>query len=352
MSYVMRALTFCFAVFCAVSEPVVGAEVADGDTEYFRRKTITYIVGTEAGGTYDTYARLIGRYMEDHLPETTIVVRNVPGAGNIIAANLLYATRPDGLTIGTFNTGLLYAQLFRLEGVRFDLAAFEWIGKAASDPLVLLLGHSSPMSSLDELMRSGGEPALLGTSGIGSSAQTGTALMSSLLNLNVRTITGYSGQEVRFSIIRGDVHGMLGSLSALSALADQGYGKMVLRVGGDDVAEIAALPEIGSLVTGEDAAGVVNVMRQTAELGRFTVAPAGVPPERLQALRRAYQKALENPRLLADAKRLQLPIVPAYGDDVARRVREILDLPEATLRLLRKNAGCAPEAERCVPQAR
>ena len=349
--WLARALLWLLAS-CALSESVTSAELADGDTEYFRNKKVTYIVGTEAGGSYDTYARLIGRYMERQLPETTIVIRNVPGAGSIIAANVLYATSPDGLTIGTLNTGLIYAQLFRMEGVHFDLARFDWIGKAAADPLVLLLGHSSTVSSLDELRGSTREPILLGTSGIGSSAQTNSALVTSLLNLNARTITGYSGQEVRFSIVRGDLQGMVGSLSALRPLVEQGYGKIVLRVGGDEVTAVADLPEIGSLVSGDDAERVVDVMRRAAELGRFTIAPPGVPPERLQALRRAYRKALEDPQLIAEAKRLELPFKPAYGEEVAERVKEILDLPDTTMRLLREKAGCQPDVESCLPQAR
>ncbi len=76
-------------------------------------KTVTYIVATNPGGGYDTYARLIARYMEKHLDGVKIRIRNVPGAGNIVGANQLFVAKPDGLTIGTFNTGLIYAQLLR-----------------------------------------------------------------------------------------------------------------------------------------------------------------------------------------------------------------------------------------------
>src|SRR5690348_8059952 len=77
---------------------------------YFAGKTITYIVATSPGGGYDTYGRLISRYMQKYLPGARIVVKNVPGAGNIIGANTIYAAKADGLTIGMFNTGLIYDQ--------------------------------------------------------------------------------------------------------------------------------------------------------------------------------------------------------------------------------------------------
>src|SRR5438874_1838843 len=80
-----------------------------------------------AGGGYDAYGRLVTRYMQKHLPGSRIIVRNVPGAGHIVGANTLYAARPDGLTIGSFNTGLIYDQLMQREGVLFDLRKFGWI---------------------------------------------------------------------------------------------------------------------------------------------------------------------------------------------------------------------------------
>ena len=106
---------------------------ADEATDYFKGKTVTYIVATAAGGGYDTYGRLVAEYMQKHLPGSTFVVKNVPGAGTLIGANLIYASKPDGLTFGTFNTGLIYSQIVKNEGVKFDLTKMSWIGKAASD---------------------------------------------------------------------------------------------------------------------------------------------------------------------------------------------------------------------------
>src|SRR4051812_19647971 len=89
-------------------------------SDMFKGKTITYIVATTPGGGYDTYSRLIAQYLQKYLPGARVLVKNVPGAGNIIGANTIYAARPDGLTIGMFNTGLIYDQLIRRNGVMFD----------------------------------------------------------------------------------------------------------------------------------------------------------------------------------------------------------------------------------------
>src|SRR5215470_3547389 len=102
---------------------------AAATADYFKGKTITYIVATSPGGGYDTYGRLISRYLQMHLPGSRILVKNVPGAGNIIGANEIYSAKADGLTIGMFNTGLIYDQLIKRQGVMFDLTKFSWTGK-------------------------------------------------------------------------------------------------------------------------------------------------------------------------------------------------------------------------------
>ena len=136
--------------------------------DFFKGKTVTYIVSTAPGGGYDLYGRLVAEYMQKYLPGSTFVVKNVPGAGHLIGANTIYASKPDGLTIGTFNTGLIYNQLINTEGVKFDLTKMSWIGKAASEPRVFVVGAQSPIKTFEDL-RAQKEPVNFATSGIGSS---------------------------------------------------------------------------------------------------------------------------------------------------------------------------------------
>jgi putative tricarboxylic transport membrane protein len=98
----------------------VAATAQDG-AAFFNGKTVTYIVATEPGGGYDTNGRLVAEFMQKHLPGSTFVVQNMPGAGHLVGTNYIYASEPDGLTIGTFNTGLIYGQLTGKDGIKFDL---------------------------------------------------------------------------------------------------------------------------------------------------------------------------------------------------------------------------------------
>ena len=124
---------------------------AQTGADFYKGKTVTYIVSTAPGGGFDLYGRLVSEYMQKYLPGSTFVVKNVPGAGHLIGANTIYASKPDGLTIGTFTTGLLYNQIVKLDGVRFDLEKMSWIGKASSDPRVMTLGAQVPIKSYKEL---------------------------------------------------------------------------------------------------------------------------------------------------------------------------------------------------------
>ena len=109
MSRISRLLTLAGALtaFALSAQPAPAQTGAD----FFKGKTVTYIVATAPGGGYDLYGRLVAEYMQRHLPGSTFIVRNVPGAGHLIGTNAIYAAKPDGLTIGTFNTGLIYNQL-------------------------------------------------------------------------------------------------------------------------------------------------------------------------------------------------------------------------------------------------
>ena len=184
-----------FAFAAAVTLLLAGPARAS-DSDMFKGKTITYIVATSPGGGYDTYGRLIVRYLQKYLVGSRIVVRNVPGAGNIIGANTIYAAKPDGLTIGMFNTGLIYDQLLHRDGVQFDLAKFSWIGKAASEGRGLLISNASGIKNIDDMLKAKA-PIKFAASGVGAASYNDTRILADALHLNVQIINGFTGNEGR-----------------------------------------------------------------------------------------------------------------------------------------------------------
>ena len=101
-----------------------------GAAEFYKGKTIRFVVGLAAGGGYDLSARTIGRHIGKHIPgNPTIVVENMTGAGSLIAANYTFnSAKPDGLFVGVWNGALILRQALGDKAMRFDGRKFGWIG--------------------------------------------------------------------------------------------------------------------------------------------------------------------------------------------------------------------------------
>jgi tripartite-type tricarboxylate transporter receptor subunit TctC len=310
------------------------------DLSLYDGRTLTYIVATGPGGNYDAYARLIAGYMQKHLPGSRVLVKNVPGAGHIVGANTLYAARPDGLTIGTFNTGLIYTQLLEREGASFDLARFEWIGSAAHDVRVIVLATASPYKSFAELKNSG-DLIRVAAAGVGSAAYNDTRIVAEALHLNLEIIPGFEGNEGELSMLRGEVNALLGAAGAFANFVNNGSGFYALAVSGEasstgEDSDLAGVPLARDFVTDERGGQLLGLIEALSDLGRLTAAPPETDPNMLATLREAYRLALTDPDLLRDAQNTLLPIQPAYGDDVKALVIQALDLNPESLELLRE----------------
>jgi tripartite-type tricarboxylate transporter receptor subunit TctC len=314
-----------------ILSPVNAQESAE---EFFERKTITYIVSSEPGGGYDTYARLIARHMERYLPVRRIVVRNATGAGNIIGANTIFVSRPDGLTIGTFNTGLIYGQLLGLQGIRFDLTEMSWIGKMAEEGRTMVLATNSGFDNIQELIDAP-ETIRLASASLGTANHTEILILRAALGLNIRLIPGISGGEFELSMMRGEVAGALNTTSSREEFVARGDGKFVLSVTGEE-ARTLGVPQARELVTDTRFTPLLELTETVAVLGRLTAGPPNIPADRLKLLRDVYLKVATDPEFLEQAAALNIPIQPSRGDAVARRIQTALDQPNETILELKR----------------
>ncbi len=316
----------------AVAAAIVSAPVLASISDFYQGKNVTYIVATNAGGGYDAYARLIGGYLEKYLNADHVLIRNVPGAGHIVGANTLARSKPDGLTIGTFNAGLIYGQLLGMKAMRFDLREFGWIGKAAGEPRTVIVSTKCQIKTIEDIIAAD-EPVIFAGAGIGSASYADTRLLSEALGLNTKIIPGYGGTEGEMAMMRGEICGQVASTSSVQGFVDAGYAAYILTVGGD----IDGVPNAMEYAKDERAKGIVELISAMAQLGRITAAPPGIPEEQLNDLREAYKAALEDPALLAEADKKGRPIDPAYGDDVKQLVIAALDQTPETIQIIRKS---------------
>jgi tripartite-type tricarboxylate transporter receptor subunit TctC len=305
---------------------------AQTGADFYKGKTVTYIVATPPGGGYDFWGRLVAEYLQKYLPGSTVVVKNMPGAGHLVGANATYAAKADGLTIGTFNTGLIYAQVIKHDGAKFDLSKMSWIGKATTDPRVIAIASHSPIRNFDEL-RAQQEPVNFATSGGGTSSDfVEIHMLANVFKLNLKILTGYSGNERRLAMRRGEIAGTTGSRSSFGSFVQEGQGRFIAQIGGSDT----DVPQLKDLARDASAKALVSMLQAQGDIARLTAGPPGIPQDRLDALRAAYRKAMEDPELQAKAEKLERSVEPAYGDDVAQMVKAALNQPPDIVEMLKK----------------
>ncbi|MFT5539689.1 MAG: tripartite-type tricarboxylate transporter receptor subunit TctC, partial [Alphaproteobacteria bacterium] len=94
-----------------------GALAVEKGKAFFKGKTVEWIVASAPGGGHDYWGRLVSATMQEYLPGSQFVVKNRPGAGHMIGANLIYNAKANGRTLGNFTTGLIYSSLQNTKGI-------------------------------------------------------------------------------------------------------------------------------------------------------------------------------------------------------------------------------------------
>ncbi len=318
------------ALICLVA---CSQETTD-DANFYSAKNVSYIVATDPGGGYDAYARLIGKYLRKNLPVDNVIIRNKPGAGHLVGAITLFRSKPDGLTIGTFNMGLIYGQLVGKPVHSFDLREFEWIGKAAGEPRSIVVSSNCAIKNITDLMAAE-TPVKFGSAGLGSASYSDAMLLADALGLNVDVIPGFEGTEGEMSMMRGEICAIFGSTSSFQHFVDSGYGSLILSVGG----YIDGVPNAMDVAQSARAQRLVAIINTLAQLGRATAAPPGTPPERVAELRAAYKASLEDPELRKEADKMGRPIEPAFGEEVQLLIASALDQTPETIAMIKKAIG-------------
>jgi tripartite-type tricarboxylate transporter receptor subunit TctC len=295
---------------------------------YYEGKTLTIVVGYKPGGGYDSYARLLAKHLPKHIPgNPTVIIQNMPGANSIIAANHLYSVaRPDGLTIGTFNNGLVIAQLTRVEGVSFDLTKFAWLGSLASDAAVLTVRADLPYRTVDELRRTK-EPVIIGATGPGSSTFDFPTLLKEFAGINIKIVSGYSSSsDIMLAIERKEVDGRGGSYASILPFIERGLVRPVIRTR-VRVPEIEKLPADEDLATSARGKAIMAIRSTPETIYRPYAAPPGTPADVMKILRNGLVQVTSDKEFLADAKKGKLPIEYVPPEEALKVVREVLSQP-------------------------
>lgn len=308
--------------------------------EFYAGKTLRIIVSTGAASTYTTYAQLAADFLGKHLPgNPKFIVQNMPGAGGVRAANhMANAVQPDGATIAMTHETLPIEQVLKPEGLLFDMSAFQWIGVMAMVTSTLTVASNAPATTIDGAKKN---EVIVGSTGRGSITHQLPALLNAMYGTKFKLVGGYQAMtEMTVAIERGELHGRAGSLIGWtqSRPKEMAEGKFVHMVQVNLKKDPAAgnAPLLVDLARNDRERAMLTFMSSSALVGRSLYAPQATPPDRLKALRDAFQAMLKDPEFIATAKKRNHDILPASGEDVQAAVSAAVWLPKDIAADLRK----------------
>jgi tripartite-type tricarboxylate transporter receptor subunit TctC len=299
-----------------------------------RGKDINLYVGSGAGGPYDAYARLVGRHLGRHIPgNPAVVVQNMPGASGRRLINYMINVAPkDGSAIATIQRGVPFEPLMG-EG-QFDVGKIAWLGNANNETNVCIAWHASPVRSVEDLRT---RTMVVGSSGPASTDSIYPNVLNALYGMKFKVVEGYkSATETHIAMERGEVDGRCGiSFDTLQALnADwlrEKRVRMLVQIGLDKLPELAGVPSVFDLASSEEERQIWALWAAPLKMGRPFFAPPGMPADRVDLLRRAFDATMADPELRADAGKINLAVEPSSGEQVAALLRRIYATPKAVV---------------------
>ena len=302
---------------------------ASAQSNYYAGKTITIVVGYKTGGGYDSVARLLARHLPKYIPGSpTIVVQNMPGANSMIAANHVYnVAKPDGLTLGTFNRNLPIAQLTKVQGVKFDMTKFAWIGSAASEATILAIRADLPYKNFAEL-KNAKEPVIVGATGPGANTYDFPLLLKDLLGANLKIVSGYSSSaDIMLAVERKEADARAGSFTSIEPFIDRGLVRPIIRARAVEPG-IEKLPVDEDLAPNPRAKAIMALRSAPEVIGRPYVLTPGTPDALVKTLREAFAKAIDDAQLKAEAKKAKMDLNYVSGDEALKVMKEVLSQPK------------------------
>ena len=324
----MRAL-FLASVLIATSIPVAHA---DQLADFYSGKAISLIVSTGVGGGVDTNARLVAKHFGNHLPgKPSIVVKNMTGAGHLQATNYLYMQAPkDGTHMGAILPAFVGYQILDGRGSQYDTRNFNFLGSSDVENANLYTWSKLGIKKIEEVKE---RQVLMGATGAGSYTMLYPTILNNLQGYKFKMVSGYkSTNEIHLAMERGEVSGRAGNFfSSLKAqnpdwLAEKKI-DILLQIGEKRDPEWPQVPLLTDLAVNEEQRLIFKLFSAEIALGRVFITTPGVPADRLQALRLAFEKTMQDPGFNADIRAAEMQVRPLTHQQAKNLADEIINMP-------------------------
>jgi tripartite-type tricarboxylate transporter receptor subunit TctC len=319
----------CVAAFAALALAASAAR-AESVADFYRGKTINVLIGVNVGGGYDFEARLLARFMSTHIPgNPTLVPQNMIGAGGIKMANYLYSIAPqDGTAIGMFPNTLIAVQAVGTEGAQYDANKFSWLGTIGTTPLTFAVWHSKGVRTIEEARQ---KEIIVAASNKGAITYTFPRMLNEFLGTKLKIVSGYQGNStMTVAMERGEVDAVTNSWDSWKSLnpAWLRENKVNLLVQTEPKSKELSIPSVHELARNEDDRKVIQLIVAGDALGKPMAIAPNVPPDRVKALRDAFDATLKDPEFLKAANAARIEISPIPGMQLQETVGKVLATPK------------------------
>lgn len=303
--------------------------------QFYPGNTINIYIGTgESAGAVGAYPRALAQVIGRHLPGSpNIVVRNMPGAGGIKAANFVYGLAPqDGTVWGFITRGFLLAPLLKYTGVQFDPTKFNWIGSPAKTVSVgAVWTANTDVRTIQDAMA---KEVVVGATSPGQDTGIFPNALNRLIGTKFKVVTGYqSVGSVDLAMEKGEVQGKVGftwtslnSGRSMNWVPDKIITVLVQLGMEKDPSIPSEIPLALDLATSPEARQVLELLCAPSATGYPSFMGPGVPKDRVEALRLAYRKTMSDPEFVGLLQKQGLDLDPIRGEEIAATIQAMYNL--------------------------
>lgn len=323
------------AVAVALAGVVPRHAAAQAAAEFYPGKTMSMVIPSSPGGDYDLRARMVAHYMSRYIPgNPTIVPRNMPGGGGITAANWLQVQAPrDGTALETVLSTMPLAQALKMPGVQFDVTQWAWIGNTTKSPNVISAWYKSGIKTIEDAKK---REVILGAPGANTPSAYNPLALNALVGTKFKLIVAYpGGNDVNLAMERGEVearHNIWASwVSGHPEWLKEGKLYQLVQIGLEKSPDLPGVPLMMDLGKTPDDRAVLKLMSSDTAFARPFATTPGVPKERVETLRRAFDSALKDPELLAECAKVKRDLSPSTGEQVQIVVVDVVSAPQPVL---------------------
>lgn len=294
---------------------------SSSEIDFYKGKTIILSTPHGAGGGFDTYCRLIAPILEKYLPGSSVVVENVSGGGGIIGRNKLYKAEPDGLVIGLETvTGMMFAEIAGMEGVRYKTNDFIYLGRVSTEPHIIAVSAKSPYKKLEDMV---GKTVKFAFSGVGSDDYYAAIIIGNATGIDIKVIAGYKGSsEASLAVAKGESEAVATTFGSLLPLIKSNDMVPIVQISENRSEILPEVPAVFEVIQDVDTRKFVTTLINLFELDRVLLAPPGLSESKTIILREAIAKVFSDEEFIANAQKSNRVIVYLDGESVNNKVKE------------------------------